>query len=122
MTLALWVALAGGVGAVARYVVDNALRRRGGGTFPRGTLLINVTGSLLLGLLTGLVWHHGLSAHAKLILGTGFCGGLTTWSTASWESVQLVEDRLYAQAAFYTLGGLVLALGAAVAGIALGTL
>ena len=122
MTLALIVAAAGGVGAVARYVVDNLVRSRHRGTFPLGTLLINVTGSLILGLLTGLMWHHGLSAHQRLIVGTGFCGGLTTWSTASWESVQLVEDRLYVQATAYTLGGLAVALGAAAAGLALATL
>jgi len=117
--LAVVVGLAGGVGAVLRYVVDGAVQDRLSGPFPVGTLVINVTGSLILGLLTGLLWYHGLPDNWRLVLGTGFCGGLTTWSTASWESVRLVEDRYFGLAFAYTLGGLAVAVGAAIAGIAL---
>ncbi len=119
MTLAVVVALAGGVGAVLRYLADGAVQDRVSGPFPFGTLAVNLVGSLVLGLATGLSWYHGLGADDRALVGTGFCGGLTTWSTASWESVRLVETRLYREAFAYTLGGLVAALVAATAGIAL---
>ncbi|HVX22882.1 MAG TPA: fluoride efflux transporter CrcB [Acidimicrobiales bacterium] len=118
MILAVTVAVAGGIGAVLRYLVDGAVQRRLPSPFPLGTLIINVTGSLVLGLLTGLFWYHGLSDHWRLVLGTGFCGGLTTWSTASWETVRLVDDRYFGLAFAYTLGGLAVAIGAAAAGMA----
>ncbi len=122
MILALLVGVAGGVGALARFVVDNVVTRRLRATFPYGTLLINVLGSLVLGLLVGLAWHHGLPGKTKLVIGTGFCGGLTTWSTASWETVQLANNRLYRQAVVFASGGLLLALAGGAVGIALGTL
>lgn len=119
MTVALLVGLAGGAGAVLRYLVDGVVEERVSGPVPWGTLTVNVTGSLVLGLLTGLLWYHGLSDHARVVLGVGFCGGLTTWSTASWESVRLVEEGMIARAVAFTLGGLAAALAAAAAGIAL---
>ncbi|MGH9088696.1 MAG: fluoride efflux transporter CrcB [Acidimicrobiales bacterium] len=122
MILAVVAAAAGGAGAVLRYLVDGAVQDRTTGAMPWGTLTVNIAGSLLLGLLTGLAWHHGLSAPWKAALGTGFCGGLTTWSTTSWESVCLVEDRLYKEAFVSTLGGMAVAVVAAIAGIALATL
>lgn len=122
MILAFIAAGAGGVGAVLRYLADGAVQDRTSGPFPWGTLTVNLAGSFVLGLLTGLAWHHGLPGPWKAALGTGFCGGLTTWSTASWESVRLVEDRLFKEALGYTLGGLTLAIAAAIAGIALATL
>lgn len=122
MTVALVAAAAGGIGAVLRYLADGAIQDRVSGSFPWGTATVNVTGSFVLGLVTGLAWHHGLPHHLDAIVGTGFCGGLTTWSTASWESVRLVEGRLYRHAFGYSLGGLVIALAAAAGGIALGSL
>lgn len=122
MTLALLVATAGGIGAVCRYLVDRLVTARHRSVFPLGTLVINVTGSLLLGLLTGLVWYHGLSTRALLVAGTGFCGGFTTWSTACWESVRLLIDHSWRRAAVYSVGALIGALAAAAAGLALATL
>jgi len=117
--LAIVVGLGGGVGAVVRYLVDGAMRRRIAGTFPFGTLAVNVGGSFILGLVTGLVWYHGVGARVRVLVGVGFCGGLTTWSTAVWGSVRLAEDRRWPEAVAYTLGGLAAALAAAAAGIAL---
>ncbi len=122
MILAVVVGLGGGIGALVRYLVDEAMRERIAGTFPYGTLVINVGGSFILGLVTGLLWYHGLSDRARLIVGVGFCGGLTTWSTAAWESVRLAEERRWPEAAAYTVGGLGAALVAAAAGLALAAL
>ena len=122
MILALAVALAGGVGAVARYVVDGLVQDRVFGPFPWGTTVVNVTGSLVLGFLTGLAWYHGAPARLDAVLGTGLCGGLTTWSTASWETVRLVESGLHRQAMAYGVGALAVALLAAGAGMGLASL
>jgi CrcB protein len=86
---------------------------------PLGTMLVNASGSLLLGILTGLSLYHGLGAHPLAIAGVGLCGGYTTWSTASWETVHLVRTGHRPAAVIYTLGGLAACLAAAAAGIAL---
>lgn len=78
-------------GAVARFVVDrlvsDAVRR----DFPWGTIVINVSGSFVLGFLTGLGLYHAFPADTRLVLGTGFCGAYTTFSTFSFETVRLIE-------------------------------
>ena len=114
--------LACAAGAVARYVVDrlvtDAVRR----DFPWGTIAINLSGSFVLGLLTGFGLYHGFSSDARLVLGTGFCGGYTTFSTFSFETVRLIETGRVGAAvrnvAVSTGGGLVFA----AAGLALATL
>lgn len=88
----LAMALAGGLGAASRLVVDGLVRSRAGRRFPYGTVLINITGSLLLGVLTGLVLFHGAPGAVRTVAGTGFCGGYTTFSTASFETVRLLEE------------------------------
>ena len=93
--LVLAVAAAGGIGAVARLVLDGLLRSRVAINFPLGTTVINVSGSFLLGLVTGLALAHGLPAEWRAILGTGFLGGYTTFSTASYETVRLAQQRRY---------------------------
>lgn len=119
MIVAVVVGLAGGAGATLRYLVDGAVEDRVSGPMPWGTFTVNLAGSFVLGLLTGMFWYHGLADHARIVLGVGFCGGLTTWSTASWEAVRLLEGGLVRQAVVFTLGGLAAALLAAAAGIAL---
>lgn len=116
---ALWLSLAGGLGAIARYVIDSRIRARTSIDFPIGTLLINVSGSLLLGVLTGLVIAHGASTDLRSIAGTGFCGGYTTFSAASLETVRLAEQRRWVACLSYAAGSLLLSLLAAGAGLAL---
>ena len=86
----LLLALAGGLGAAARFALDGAVRTRWPSEFPWGILLINVLGSFLLGFLTGLVLD-GADGAWRLVLGTGFCGGFTTFSTAMVDTVRLAQ-------------------------------
>src|SRR5207302_6610554 len=79
MTLALAVGVAGAVGAIARYLLDGAVQDRSSGIFPYGTLTVNVAGSLVLGFLAGYTLSHAGGGTAKTVVGTGFCGALTTW-------------------------------------------
>jgi len=112
---ALWVALGAAVGAPLRYLLDRAVRSRHDSAFPSGTLAVNVLGSLLLGFLVGLP----ASATALAVLGTGFCGALTTYSTFSYETLRLLEQRAHRQAALNVAASLTLGLLAAYAGMAL---
>ena len=115
--ITIWVSLAGSAGAVARFSLDGAVRGRRTTTFPWGTLIINVSGSLLLGVLTGLVLFRGDPTNLKLILGTGFCGGYTTFSTASFETVRLIQRGLLRAAAGNAFGSLILTVGAGALGL-----
>jgi len=120
--LVLAVAVAGGLGAVGRLVLDGVTRSLVRVNFPLGTTVINVTGSFLLGLVTGLALANGLPAEWRAMLGTGFLGGYTTFSTASFETVRLAQQRRYRAAAFNGVGMLLLALAAAGLGLWLGQL
>jgi fluoride exporter len=117
MLLAALVGLAAALGAVSRYLVDQAVSNKWESGFPWGTWVINVTGSFALGLLTGLALHHGLSAHVVSVLGTGICGGYTTFSTFTVESVRLAEDGSLAAAAGNIAGSITAGLLAAAAGL-----
>jgi CrcB protein len=116
------LAVAGGVGAAARLVLDGLVHSRIQTAFPVGTALINVTGSLLLGLVTGLTLSHALPEEWHLILGTGFLGGYTTFSTASFETVRLLQAARYRAALANGFGTLVGAVLAAALGLWLGSL
>ena len=116
--LFLLLSLAGGLGAVCRFVLDGVVRSRWASLLPWGTIAINISGSLLLGLLTGLAVPDDL----RLIVGTGFLGGYTTFSTASLETVRLLIDRRPAAALLNGLGVLVAATLAAGLGLWLGSL
>jgi CrcB protein len=116
--VALGVAAAGVVGAVARYLVDGVVQDRTAGTFPFGTFIVNVTGSAVLGVLTGLAWYHGMGHVPLAIIGIGFCGAFTTWSTVSWETVRLAEEGVNGQAVVHLLGGVLACLAAAAAALA----
>jgi CrcB protein len=117
--LAVIVALAGGVGAVTRYVVDGAVQDRTSGVLPFGTMTVNVVGSFVMGVVTGVVVFHGASATTVAVAGTGFCGGLTTFSAFTWETLRLLEEREHTAAALSALGGLATSLAAAALGLVL---
>jgi CrcB protein len=120
--LALAVALAAGLGAACRYLLDRAVQHQHNRAFPWGTFVINVTGSLLLGLVTGLAIHHGLPKVPTTVIGVGFLGGYTTWSTYMWESLALAESGALLVAGANLLGSLVVGIGAAAAGFGLALL
>ena len=120
--IAALVAVSGGVGAVARFVLDGTLRTRLRWIVPAGTMIINVSGSLLLGLLTGIVLFHAVPTDWRVVLGTGFLGGYTTFSTASIETARLVIERKGVASVLNGLGMLVLTVLAAAAGFALASL
>lgn len=105
------VAIGAAVGGVSRYYLSLALTERLGDAFPWGTLVINVTGSLLLGFLMRYAFASpGANAELRLLLVTGFCGGYTTFSTFSYETAQLLEDGEYARGAMYVGASVALAL------------
>jgi fluoride exporter len=120
----VWVGLvvAGAVGAVCRYVVDGLIEDHAAGVFPWGTFLINMTGSLLLGLITGAVLYHAFPSTPKIILGTGFCGAYTTFSTWTFESVRLLEEGSIRPALANAAISLAVGMGAAGLGLAIAAL
>jgi CrcB protein len=124
MSPVAWVAfVAGGaIGAPVRYLVDGAIGDRTSGAFPWGTFVVNITGSLLLGFLTGLALYHGFPDTPRVVLGTGFCGAYTTFSTHTFETVRLLEDGAHGPALRNALGTLVAGAVAAAAGLALAAL
>jgi len=118
------VTVAGSAGAGTRFVIDGLIRAHRSTSarlagLPLGTPLINITGSLALGILTGLVLFHGAPQAWQVIAGTGFCGGYTTFSTASVETARLIQQRRPVLAAVNAAGTLALTMLAAGAGLAL---
>ena len=122
MRTGVGIAVAGAAGALARYALEGAVSRKTGGGFPWGTFVVNVTGSFFLGLLTGLGLYHAFPATPKAVLGTGFCGAYTTFSTFSLETVRLLEEGATSVALRNAFGTLLVCGGAAAAGIALAAL
>ncbi|HVU72396.1 MAG TPA: fluoride efflux transporter CrcB [Mycobacteriales bacterium] len=122
MSLVWAVAAAGAVGAPARYLVDTAVTHRWGRRFPLGTFVINTSGALLLGFITGLVLYHGVGTSTKVVIGTGFCGAYTTFSTLWFEVVRLSEDGERPTAVRYLVLSTVTGLAAAAGGLALAAL
>ncbi|GAB2590190.1 fluoride efflux transporter FluC [Microlunatus antarcticus] len=117
----LLLALAGGLGAVARFVLDGAVSSARPWRYPVATTLINLTGSFLLGLLAGLAATALLPGSALLVLGTGFLGGYTTFSTAAYEAVRLAEQRRWGAALLHGVGQVVAATALAALGYLLGS-
>nr|WP_311379578.1 CrcB family protein [Arthrobacter sp. ISL-48] len=118
----LLLGLAGGLGAGTRFVIDGLVRSRLRTALPMGTIAINITGSFLLGLVAGAVIIHAAPVEVQAIAGTGFLGGYTTFSTASFETVRLIQSRRTGLALLNGIGTAVAAVGAAAAGLALASL
>ncbi|HEY9326740.1 MAG TPA: fluoride efflux transporter CrcB [Streptomyces sp.] len=115
----LLVIIGAAVGAPLRYLTDRAVQSRHDTVFPWGTFTVNVSGCLVLGLLTGAVAAGAASSHLQLLLGTGLCGALTTYSTFSYETLRLAEGGARFYAAANAVASVAAGLGAAFAGVAL---
>ena len=115
----LLVILGALVGAPLRYLTDRAVQLTHDTVFPWGTLVVNVTGCLVLGLLTGAAATGHASPHLQLLLGTGLCGALTTYSTFSYETLRLTETGAGFYAAANVVVSVTAGLGAAFAGVSL---
>ncbi|MGW6446834.1 fluoride efflux transporter CrcB [Lentzea sp. NPDC055074] len=107
----LVVFLGAALGAPARYLTDRFVQSRHSSDFPFGTLVVNVVGCLLIGFVVGTSWMP--------LLGVGFCGGLTTYSTFSYETVKLLEAEKYRSALLNVVVSVVLGVGAAAIGLVL---
>lgn len=120
MTTILILALGATVGAAARYYGSLWMADRFGAAFPYGTLLINVTGSFILGCFLTLATERlPIGPELRLLVATGFCGSYTTFSTFSYESVGLLTRGSYLAGGLYLFGSVALGVLAVVAGIAL---
>ncbi|MEV0590081.1 fluoride efflux transporter CrcB [Nonomuraea cavernae] len=118
----LLVFLGGAIGAPARYLIDRYVQSRRQGVFPWGTLTVNVLGSLVLGFLLGMGAGAGLPEQVLLLVGTGICGALTTFSTFGFETLRLLEEGAVTEAVLNAVGSLVLGVLAAFGGYLLGGL
>jgi CrcB protein len=116
VTALLLVTLGSVVGAPLRYVVDREIQTRHERVFPLGTLAVNVSGSLALGLLVGVAGRGGVSQLAVDALGTGIIGSYTTFSTFSWETLQMIEEGSVWQAS----ANVVVSVGGGLAAAAIG--
>jgi CrcB protein len=113
---------AGGLGAVARFMLEGIITASVRGLVPIGTMTVNVSGSLVLGLLTGLVLASALPPSWSVVGGTGFLGGYTTFSTASSETVRLIQAGHTKAAIMSGIGTAVVGLAAAALGLVIGFL
>jgi CrcB protein len=118
MSILIWVAVAliGGAGSLARFVVDGAISAAVGRDFPFGTMLVNISGAVILGLLTGLALGHD----EALLAGTAAVGSYTTFSTWMLETQRLAEERQYRKAVVNVVISLVLGVAAAAVGRLIG--
>jgi CrcB protein len=119
MNLLWYVALGSAVGGASRYALSMFIQQRASSTFPIGTLIVNVTGSLVLGfVLRYALGSPSVSAEVRALLTTGFCGGYTTFSTFSYDAMTLIEDGDYRRAAIYIGASVLVSLIATFLGIA----
>jgi fluoride exporter len=116
-----WVVflVAAGIGATSRYLLDGWVQDRTSGAFPWGTFTVNVSGCVLLGMLTGLGLYHDLDATTGTVLGTGGLGAYTTFSTFTFETIRLAEEGALDEAFRNAAASVLVGLAAASAGLAL---
>jgi CrcB protein len=115
-----YVAIGSALGGVSRYMLGGLVQRLADTTFPAGTLLINVTGSLLLGAIVRYaVETPTITPEIKAFLTIGFCGGYTTFSTFSYEAVAMLEDGQWTRAGLYVSASVLMSLFGTLIGFAL---
>jgi CrcB protein len=113
----LLLVIAGAViGAPLRYLTDRAVQARHDTVFPWGTFTVNIVGSLILGIVAGAASAGGAPQQVQLLVGTGFCGALTTYSTFSYETLRLVEQN----AKFFAVANVAASIVAGLGGVFLG--
>jgi fluoride exporter len=114
-----WVAIAGALGALSRWGVHGLVQSRAASRFPFGTVVVNVTGSFVLGLLVGLATYQGLDPDVRTVVGTGFIGAYTTFSSFSYDTFGLIEVGETRAALLNALGSVAVGLLVATAGFVL---
>lgn len=114
------IGLAGACGALARYLLGRLIVTHTSSVFPWSTILVNVTGAFLIGLIAGLTARHALTPPIQTVLATGFLGGYTTFSTMSWEGMQLLRGGSVRSCLLYMGGNVFPGLLAAALGLILG--
>ncbi len=110
MLLYALIALGGAIGSVSRFALNGLISSHVGETFPWGTLVINVTGSFVIGffaMLTGTDGRLMVGSNARQFFMTGVCGGYTTFSSFSWQTLTLVQDGEWLQASGYVFGSVI---------------
>ena len=124
MSSLAWVVfvVAAGVGAVLRYLLDGVVADRTRGAFPWGTFVVNASGSLLAGFLSGLALYRAFPNAPRVVLVTGFCGAFTTFSTFTFETVRLIEEGALADAVLNIGATVLICAGAAGVGLVLASL
>lgn len=117
MNLIWYVAIGSAVGGASRFALSSFIQQRAG-VFPVGTLVVNITGSLVLGfLMRYALGSTSVSAETRALLTTGFCGGYTTFSTFGYETIALIQDGDYRRAATYVVASVVLSMVATFLGV-----
>ena len=113
----LLVAIGGAIGAVGRYLIGGWVQSLAGTGFPAGTFFVNVTGSLIIGVILGLVERGALSSQARLLLAVGLMGGYTTFSSFSYDNLGLLQSGETGRFLFNITAQVVLGLFAAYLGV-----
>ncbi|WP_257348871.1 fluoride efflux transporter CrcB [Pseudalkalibacillus decolorationis] len=115
------IGLGGAFGAYARYSTGILIKKYGSGSFPYGTWIVNIAGSLILGVLTSLFLSGEISDGTWYFSGVGFCGAFTTFSTFSYETIQLLQEEKYRIALTYVMSSVIIGGLATVVGLFLPT-
>ncbi|HKI46525.1 MAG TPA: fluoride efflux transporter CrcB [Balneolales bacterium] len=119
MKFILLVGAGGFIGSVARYLLSDAVQSRLLTSFPFGTMTVNLLGCFIIGIIYALSETANLAPEYRILIATGFCGGFTTFSSFSFESLTLLQDNQYLYAVLYAGFSLVLGLLAAFLGVIL---
>jgi len=113
----LLIALGGAAGSLLRYLIGGAVQRMSAGGFPIGTMFVNISGCFLIGILLRQFLNMQISPELRALLIVGFCGGFTTFSTFSAETLGLIEGGEYGRATIYVFLSVALCLAATLAGM-----